>query len=108
MSVDESRFAAAADDLLNRIADSVDDILGDDIDAEIQGGILTMSLDGGGQYVINKHGPNRQIWMSSPFSGASHYDFAEGQWISTRDSANRLPQVLADELKAKYGQDLNF
>ena len=108
MSIDESRFAAAADNLLNRIADSVDAVLGDDVDAELQGGILTLSLDGGGQYVINKHAPNRQIWMSSPFSGASHYDFADGQWISTRDAANRLPEILAAELKAKYSQDLEF
>lgn len=108
MSIDESRFTTAADDLLNRIADSIDDVLGDDVDAELHGGILTLSLDGGGQYVINKHGPNRQVWMSSPFSGASHYDFADGQWISTRDAANRLTEVLAAELKAKYNQDLDF
>ena len=108
MSVEESRFAAAADDLLGRIADAVDAALGDEIDAELQGGILTLSLDSGGQYVINKHAPNRQIWMSSPVSGASHYDYADGTWTSTRAPSARLPQVLAAELKARFGGDLTF
>jgi len=108
MSTDESRFASAADQLLNLMADTIDDVLGDDIDAELQGGILTLSLESGGQYVINKHAPNRQIWMSSPVSGATHYDFADGHWQSTRDPSARLPQVLAAELKAKFGADIEF
>ncbi|OJX80872.1 iron donor protein CyaY [Magnetospirillum sp. 64-120] len=108
MSTDESRFTSAADQLLNRMADTIDDLLGDDVDAELQGGILTLSLESGGQYVINKHAPNRQIWMSSPVSGASHYDYADGQWQSTRDPAAKLPQVLAAELKAKFGIDIEF
>lgn len=108
MSVDESRFAAAADQFLNHLADTIDDVLGDDIDAELQGGILTLSLESGGQYVINKHAPNRQIWMSSPVSGATHYDFADGQWVSTRDSSARLPLVLAQELNDRFGGAIKF
>lgn len=108
MSVEESCFTAAADEFLSRAADLIDDALGDDIDAELQGGILTLSLEGGGQYVINKHTPNRQIWMSSPVSGASHYDFADGQWLSTRAPSKTLPAVLAAELNAKYGVTLGF
>lgn len=108
MSVEESRFTAAADEFLNRAADLIDDALGDDIDAELQGGILTLSLEAGGQYVINKHAPNRQIWMSSPVSGASHYDFADGRWLSTRDPSKALPTVLAAELNAKFGVTLAF
>lgn len=108
MSIDESLFASAADQLLNLMADTIDELLGDEIDAELQGGILTLSLDSGGQYVINKHAPNRQIWMSSPVSGATHYDYAEGNWQSTRDPGARLPQVLAAELKAKFGTDIAF
>lgn len=108
MSVDESRFAAAADQLLNHMADTIDEVLGEHIDAELQGGILTLSLESGGQYVINKHGPNRQIWMSSPVSGASHYDFADGQWCSTREPTARLTEVLAAELIAKFGGAIGF
>lgn len=108
MTTDESRFATLADQMLDHLSDTIDAVLGDDIDVELQGGILTLSLDGGGQYVINKHAPNRQIWLSSPVSGASHYDCAEGSWVSTRDPAARLTEVLRGELKAKYGQDLDL
>lgn len=108
MSAAESQFAAAADQLLNHLADTIDDVLGDEVDAELQAGILTLSLEAGGQYVINKHAPNRQIWMSSPVSGATHYDFADGQWISTRDASAHLPQVLAAELNARFGGTLSF
>lgn len=109
MPMDESRFATLADQMLNHLSDTIDAILGDDVDVELQGGILTLSLDGGGQYVINKHAPNRQIWLSSPVSGASHYDCADdGTWVSTRDPAATLTGVLGGELKAKYGHDLDL
>ena len=30
-----------------------------------------------GTYVLNKQGPNRQIWVSSPVSGPLRFDFDE-------------------------------
>lgn len=103
MSLDESRFATLADSLLERIADVVDEALGDEIDAELRGGILTLTIESGGQYVINKHAPNREIWMSSPASGATHFRHVDGDWVSTRDPGARLAEMLAAELKARFG-----
>lgn len=108
MSLDDSRFAALAEAMLERISDVVDEELGDKIDAELQGGILTLSLEAGGQYVINKHAPNRQIWMSSPKSGATHFDHVGGTWISTRDSSITLDGLLAAELKDRFGVEVEF
>lgn len=108
MTLDESRFSTLAGEMLERIADSVDEALGDDIDVDLREGILTLSLDGGGQYVINKHGPNREIWLSSPVSGALHFAYADGDWISTREPRVALDQLLVKELKDKYGVDLDF
>lgn len=108
MSLDEGRFSTLAGDMLDRIADGVDEALGGDIDVDYQGGILTLSLDGGGQYVINKHAPNREIWLSSPVSGALHFAYADGDWISTREPRVALDQLLAKELKDKFGVDLDF
>lgn len=108
MNLDEGRFSALAGDMLERIADSVDEALGDDIDVEYQGDILTLSLEGGGQYVINKHAPNREIWLSSPVSGALHFAYADGDWISTREPRVTLDQLLAKELNDKFGVDLDF
>ena len=108
MTLDETRFATLANEMLERIADAVDEALGDEIDVELQGGILTMSIDGGGQYVINRHAPNRQIWMSSPASGATHFDYVDGAWVSTRAPGSRLDTMLAAELKARFGTDVEI
>ncbi len=109
MSLDESRYTALADETLEHLADTIDDLLGDKIDVDLESGILTLSLDGGGQYVINKHTPNREIWMSSPVSGALHFAPAEdGQWISTRPPHGSLLPMLAGELSAKFGVAMSF
>ena len=104
MAFDASSFEKTADDTLAAFLDAIDEALGDRLEVDLQGGILTIELDSGGQYVINKHGPNRQIWMSSPVSGATHYDYDETaeQWIGTRDAGPLLDRIAA-ELKAKTG-----
>lgn len=97
MSLDESRFATLADPLLERIGDAVEDAF-DDADADLHAGILTITLPGIGQYVINKHTPNREIWVSSPKSGAHHFGWADGKWISTRNAQLELLGLLRAEI----------
>jgi frataxin len=95
----ETEFERLATAALARLAEALERGLADTADVDYQGGILTVTLDQGGQYVINKHAPNRQIWLSSPRSGASHYAFddARGAWTGTR-SGRALGAVLAEEL----------
>ena len=82
--------------------------VGDQLDVDLQDGILTIELDSGGQYVINKHAPNRQIWMSSPVSGASHFDSdGHGGWVGTR-GAGTLAAMLSAELAAATGETVDL
>ena len=97
MSLDESRFTILADQLIERIADAVEDHL-DSADADLQSGILTITIPGTGQYVINKHTVNREIWVSSPRSGAIHFTHRDGLWLSTRDASVALVPLLSAEL----------
>ncbi|MEK7819514.1 MAG: iron donor protein CyaY [Pseudomonadota bacterium] len=99
--LDESEFDRLAGAALERFAEALDEGLGAEADVDFSGGILTITLESGGQYVLNKHAPNRQIWLSSPRSGASHYRFeaARGAWVDTR-SGRVLAEVLAEELTA--------
>jgi frataxin len=106
MSLDESRFSTLANQTLERIGDAIDDALGDQIDVDLQGGILTLALPGGGQYIVNKHAPNREIWLSSPVCGAVHFGYADGRWVSTREPRVVLEEVLAAELKARFGTEV--
>ena len=96
--MDETVFNREADLVLNHLADTIDEHLGDRIDVEMQSGILTLEVKGGGQYVINKHGPNREIWLSSPVSGAAHFKAIDGGWRSTRQADVDLIALLSREL----------
>lgn len=102
----DAQFERRAEAELQRLMAHLDDALGATIDVEYQNGILTLDLEDGGQYVINRHGPNREIWLSSPQSGAWHfaYDEAGGAWNSTR-GAGRLNEILNRELAALTGTD---
>ena len=95
----ESEFERLAGALLEHMAQSLEEALGDDAEVDLEGGILTIALETGGRYVINKHTPNRQIWVSSPKSGASHYGFDAAQegWRDTR-SGRSLEDALAGDL----------
>ena len=90
----EQAFASLADDLLEHLEEAI----GAHADAELQGGVLTVQA-GAGTWVVNKHAPTRQIWLSSPKSGARHYAFdgASGLWKDTRGSGDLL-STLAGEL----------
>ena len=94
----ESTFENLAASLLAALEEGI----GAHVDAELQGGILTVEGDpanGGGVWVVNKHAPTKQIWLSSPKSGARHYAFdaAAGQWRDTR-GGEELLTVLSSEL----------
>ena len=104
MSLDETAFARIADQTLENFMDAIDGVLGDQADVDLEGGILTIELDAGGEYVINKHAPNRQIWMSSPKSGATHFEYDDeaAKWCCTR-SGGKLDEMLASELKTLAG-----
>lgn len=100
--IDESEFQARADATLETLFDALEDAIGDEADIDLREGVLSIVLPTGGQYVINKHAPNRQIWLSSPKSGAAHFDLDPARgWVSTRGDV-----LFADLLKAELGLDL--
>lgn len=110
MSISEAAFHPLADEALNEIALAIETHLDDRLDVELQQGILTIDLEGGGQYVINKHAPNRQIWLSSPRSGAWHFSCSGpgATWPSTRDPSTTLGSILRQELGAITGTYLDL
>ncbi|CAL5336600.1 unnamed protein product [Camellia sinensis] len=91
---------------LEEYGDSVD-IDGFDIDYGNQ--VLTMKLGASGTYVLNKQTPNRQIWLSSPVSGPSRFDWDQDAqaWVYRRTKANLL-KVLESELEHLCGQPINL
>ena len=109
MSLDDTTFARTADDTLETFMDVIEEALGDQADVDLEGGILTIELDVGGEYVINKHAPNKQIWMSSPLSGPLRYDYdpAAGVWFYARDG-HGLRAKLSEEVESLLGLSVEF
>ena len=60
-------------------ADLLDSRADEESDVTLASGVLTLSLEGHGTYVINKQSPNRQIWLSSPISGPSRFDYNQAR-----------------------------
>jgi frataxin len=106
--MDDSAFESLAEQTLARLQAQIEAAL-DEADVELRGGILTLELEDGRQYVINKHMPNRQIWLSSPISGAAHFahDAQAGVWRSTRSDA-QLHALLAAELSQLTGRKIEL
>lgn len=101
--MDQSAFERLAAALLEDFFDAIDASLGDELDVDYEGGILTIKLPDGRTFLLNKHAPNREIWLSSPVSGAWHfaYDEAEKIWRSTRavgSGPDNLVALLEAEL----------
>ncbi len=109
MADDTSGFENRADAALQGFMEAIEEALGDYLEVDLDGGILSIELESGGQYVINKHAPMRQIWLSSPLSGAAHFNYDEntGAWVCTRGGDN-LTDVLGRELSAATGQSLSL
>ena len=115
--MNENRFTILADAGLTHLFETIDSAAGDDLDVDKNEGLLTIELEGGGQYVINKHAPNCQIWLSSPVSGAHHFDYDEtaGGWVDTRAvsrgamaSESMLEVILSSELSAVLGREIDL
>ena len=82
-------------DLLTRIEEQDTEEI---IEADILDEILTITLPDKKQYVINKQSYTQQIWLSSPYSGAYHFDYNEGKNVWLARKSEELRQLLSKEL----------
>ena len=98
----ESEFIALTDPLLNAIGEALD-ASDADLDWRLLDGILEIDCsasDGtGGKIIVNRHLPNRELWLATK-GGGFHYRHADGGWRNTRggdDLATELGRALADQ-----------
>ena len=105
--MDARAFEDLAEQTLERLFDALDEAIGDDADVDFEGGILTIELEDGRQYVINKHTASLEIWVSSPVSGAAHYAYQSEPktWTSTR-GGDDLMQTLSAEVLGLTGKSV--
>ena len=74
-----------------------------DFDVDFEGENLIIEINTS-TFVLSIHNPTQQIWMSSPVSGAHHFEYKEAgkesKWISTRDNSINLLDKLDMELSS--------
>ncbi|KAI8007321.1 hypothetical protein LOK49_LG07G02353 [Camellia lanceoleosa] len=111
--VQEDEFHKLADstihDLLEKLEEYGDSVDIDGFDIDYGNQVLTVKLGTLGTYVLNKQTPNRQIWLSSPVSGSSRFDWDQDArtWVYRRTKAN-LVEVSKNELEHLCGQPINL
>jgi len=72
----------------------------DELEVDFDGKILSIETATGQQYLLNFHGPTNQLWLSSPITGAHHFEWIDDTWRSTR-SPETLLHILRNELNTE-------
>ncbi|KAL1823102.1 hypothetical protein ACET3Z_009880 [Daucus carota] len=109
----EDEFHNLADSAIHHLLEKIEeygdsvDIDGFDIDYGNQ--VLTVKFGNLGTYVLNKQTPNRQIWMSSPVSGPSRFDWDQSAqaWVYRR-TKEYLFNILESELAQLCGHAITL
>lgn len=105
----DSEFIAAADAVLVGIGEALDRALvtsDADVDWTLNDGILEIECEDGSKLIVNRHLPNREIWVAAR-SGGFHFRPQAGRWRDTR-SAAELGGALAVLLRAQAGVALEL
>jgi CyaY protein len=82
----DTEFIAAADAVLSTIGDALDAALQNsdvDVDWNVNDGILEIECEDGGKLIVNRHVPNREIWVAAK-SGGFHFRRDGDRWRDTR------------------------
>ncbi|TRM61438.1 hypothetical protein BD626DRAFT_570658 [Schizophyllum amplum] len=100
---------ATMDTMLDNLEELLDGLGRREYEVEYSSGVLTLILGEHGTYVINKQPPNKQIWLSSPFSGPKRYDYdaEKDNWYYARDGS-AMGELLNEELSKALGQDVDL
>ena len=93
----KKKASETLDDLFNLVESKFDNY---EVDYENEN-LRIDSLEGKGTFIVSIHTPTSQVWLSSPVSGAHHFESKSPEsieWISTRDENINLKQLIIEEL----------
>ena len=96
--MNETHYHQLADSTLDRLEQALEkaDAEGS-IELEYQNGMMTIALDDK-QFIVSKHAPTRQLWLSSPVSGGLHFSYDEMKHDWQLADGRGLSVVLIGEL----------
>ena len=105
--ITESEFIGVADQALAAIGGALDAALAAsdvDLDWSLNDGILTIECEDGSKLIVNRHVPNREIWVAAR-SGGFHFRPSDRLWRDTR-SGDELGTALTALLREQAGLPL--
>ncbi len=100
----DTTFIASADAVLAAIGAALDAALaddGNDTDWSLNDGILEIECADGSKLIVNRHVPNREIWVAAR-AGGFHFRANDGMWRDTR-SGSELSAQLSGLLREQAG-----
>lgn len=71
-------------------------------DLDLSNGILKIDLKNNKTYIINIQKNNKQIWLSSPFSGPKRFEYINNEWIDIHNNKIKLYELLNSEFNNNY------
>lgn len=87
----ENEFNTLADQVFPRIEQALD---ASEIDYDSNGTVMEIEFEDGGKIIVNRHVPNREIWLAAR-SGGFHFGWQDGRWISQRDGEELFTKLSA-------------
>jgi CyaY protein len=103
--MEEARFDQLSDVTLRALVDSLDRL--DDVEAELELGVLTISFPSGAPFVVNSHRAARQIWMAADRT-AWHFDPSDdgARWLASKPPHEPLRDALSAALSRRLGREV--
>jgi CyaY protein len=98
--IDESAFIALTDRVLDTIGAALD-AAESDLDWSENDGVLTIECADGSRVIVNRHVPNRELWVAAK-SGGFHFRAEGGAWRDTR-SGEEIGTALERLLQSQGG-----
>lgn len=103
----DSEFESLSAEFLEQMFDVLEPQLSAVADVDLAENVLTIEFESGRQFLLNKHLPNRQIWLSSPFTGGWHFNWTGYDWVASKNN-ERLGHLLMDEFKQAGAGDVRL
>lgn len=106
---DDAAFLASADAALAGIGAALDralDASDADVDWSLVDGILEIACEDGSRIIVNRHAPNRELWVAAR-RGGFHFRAAEGRWRDTRNG-RELGEALAAILREQAAVEVTL
>jgi CyaY protein len=105
--VSEADFERLAEEELDRLLEAII-AAGDELDPDLESGVLTIHFDDDTRYVVNSHRAARQIWMAAE-RAAWHFDYvpSKQKWIAAQ-RGDELWSAVSAVIGRKLGRAIDL